>query len=124
MSSYLYLPLMRSAALRKMAARSAKGIDSHDDLAASAESMAFVTSSGDALDAVATMSACEDGLDCDVVEDVLICIVESDTDVRRSHGFAWHTSLPPITSGTSSGILDLSAWRAASRLCLSGDPFA
>ena len=38
--SYRYLVLIRSAALRKMAAREAKGRDSHDGLAARAEEIA------------------------------------------------------------------------------------
>jgi hypothetical protein len=44
--SNLYLPAIRSAALRKMAALSAHGSSSHDCLAASAPSMAEATVSG------------------------------------------------------------------------------
>jgi hypothetical protein len=46
MISNLYLPAMRSAAFKKMAARSAHGISSHCDLARSELSMAFLTISG------------------------------------------------------------------------------
>jgi len=49
MISYLYFPAMRSAALRKTAARSAKGRDSQAGLAARAASMAAETSEGEAL---------------------------------------------------------------------------
>lgn len=48
-SSYLYLPEIRSAALRKMAARSAKGKLSHAGFAARAASIAVVMSLGLAL---------------------------------------------------------------------------
>jgi len=62
-NSYLYLPLIRSAALRKMAALSSKGVDSQDDLAASADSMAALTCSSVALEDLATMSAWREGFD-------------------------------------------------------------
>ena len=42
-SLYLYFPLTRSAALRKIAARSFQGSDSHFSFAASAPSIAFAT---------------------------------------------------------------------------------
>jgi hypothetical protein len=48
--SYLYLPETRSAALRKMAARSAKGRDSHSAFAERAASMAAETSDAEALE--------------------------------------------------------------------------
>jgi len=50
MISYLYFPAIRSAALRKMAALSEKGRDSHAGFAASAASMAADTSEGEALE--------------------------------------------------------------------------
>jgi hypothetical protein len=72
MMSYRYLVEMRSAALRKMAARSAKESASHAGLAASAASMAFLTSSPLALEYVATTSEWFDGLYCVPMFDVLI----------------------------------------------------
>ena len=63
MTSYLYLLLIKSAALRKMAARSAKGRVSHCAFAASAASIAFETSSSLALEYVAMAVAWSDGLD-------------------------------------------------------------
>lgn len=62
MISYLYFPLMRSAAFRKMAARSANGNVSHADFADSAESIAVLTFFGLAFAYLATTSACEAGL--------------------------------------------------------------
>jgi hypothetical protein len=50
MISYLYLPAMRSAALRKMAARSEKWRDSQAGLAERAASIAVDTSEGEALE--------------------------------------------------------------------------
>jgi len=44
MSSYLYFPLIKSAAFKNTAARSANGKFSHAGFAASADSMAFETS--------------------------------------------------------------------------------
>jgi hypothetical protein len=48
--SYLYLPEIKSAALRKMAARSENGRDSQAGLAASAASIAAETSDGEAFE--------------------------------------------------------------------------
>jgi hypothetical protein len=48
--SYLYFPAIRSAALRKMAARSEKGRDSHAGFAASAASTAAEMSEAEALE--------------------------------------------------------------------------
>lgn len=72
MISYRYLVEMRSAALRKTEARSAKGNDSHAGFASSAASMAFLTSAGLALEYFATTSACDDGLCCVRIEELLI----------------------------------------------------
>jgi len=57
MRSYRYFPEMRSAALRKMAARSAKGRDAHSAWAERAESMALETSAGLAVEYLATTEA-------------------------------------------------------------------
>lgn len=46
---------IRSAALRNMAARSAKGVFSHEDFAARADSIAEETSEADALEYEATV---------------------------------------------------------------------
>jgi len=50
MISYLYFVAIKSAALRKMAARSEKGRASHSGLAESAASIALETSEGEALE--------------------------------------------------------------------------
>jgi hypothetical protein len=71
MSSYLYLELMRSAALRKIAARSAKGRLSQKGFAAKAESIACWTSDADALEYLAMGVECDEGFDCVRIEDVL-----------------------------------------------------
>lgn len=62
MISYRYLDEIRSAAFKNTAARSANGRLSHDDLAASTDSIALFTSAVLALEYFATTSACEDGL--------------------------------------------------------------
>jgi len=72
MISYLYFPLTRSAAFRKMAALSAKGSISHDLFASSAASIALETSSGLAFENLATTLACEAGLACVRVDEVRI----------------------------------------------------
>lgn len=56
-SSCLYFPLIKSAALRNIAALSSKGVDSHHGLTASADSIAASTCSSVALEDLATMSA-------------------------------------------------------------------
>jgi hypothetical protein len=68
MRSYRYLVLIRSAALRKMAARSANGSDSQSALASRAESMAARTCCGDASEYVATVLWWSAGLACLPVE--------------------------------------------------------
>ena len=70
--SYRYLVEMRSAALRNTEARSANGSDSHDGFAANAALIAFLTSAELALEYLATTSACEDGLCCVRIEELLI----------------------------------------------------
>lgn len=64
MISYLYLVLMRSAAFRNMAARSAKGKLSHAGFAANAESIACLTSSEEALEYLATEVVKDEGFAC------------------------------------------------------------
>lgn len=86
MISYLYLPPMRSAALRKMAARSTKGVASHDSLAARAASMAALTSDALALEKLATASAWEDGLDCVRTEEFLICHCQIEVNWQCAYG--------------------------------------
>lgn len=73
MISYRYLEDMRSAAFRKTAARSANGSVSHAGLAANADSMAVLTSAVLALEYLATTSACEEGLCCVRMEELVIC---------------------------------------------------
>jgi hypothetical protein len=63
-SSYRYFPLIRSAALRNTAARSANGRDSHADLAVRAKSIALDTSDGVAFEYLATIFACTAGFLC------------------------------------------------------------
>jgi hypothetical protein len=72
MISYRYLVEIRSAALRKTAARSEKGSASHAGFAARAELIAFLTSAGLALEYFATTSACDEGLCCVRIEELLI----------------------------------------------------
>lgn len=72
MISYLYLVEIRSAALRKTAARSAKGRFDHDSWAARAASMALLTSSVLAFEYFATTSACDEGLCCVRIEELVI----------------------------------------------------
>ena len=55
---------MRSAALRKMVARSAKGSVSQADLATMAESMAEEISAGVAVEKLATGEAWSEGFGC------------------------------------------------------------
>lgn len=64
--------LIRSAALRKTAARSAKGRDSHSDLAARADSMALLTSSALAREYRATTDLWSAGFTWVPIEEVLI----------------------------------------------------
>ena len=71
MSSYRYFPLMRSAALRNIAARSTKGNVSQAFLAANAESMALDTSEELAFEYFAIASACDEGILCVRIEEVL-----------------------------------------------------
>jgi hypothetical protein len=61
---------MRSAALRKIAARSAKGRLSHAGFAARAESIACWTSDAEALEYLATGVECDEGFDCVRIEEV------------------------------------------------------
>lgn len=61
MISYRYFPLIRSAAFRKIAARSANGRSSHSDLAARANSIALNTSCGVAFEYLATTFECAAG---------------------------------------------------------------
>lgn len=70
--SYLYFPLIRSAAFKKTAARSAKGNVSHADFAFKAESMALVTSDEVAFEYLATAEAWDAGFDWERIEEVLI----------------------------------------------------
>ena len=62
---------MRSAALRKIAARSANGRLSQEGFAARADSIAWLTSDVDALEYLATGVEWDEGLDCVRIEDVL-----------------------------------------------------
>ena len=78
--SYLYFPLIRSAALRNMAARSVKGMASHCAFAASAESMACATSEAVAFEYWAIALEWEEGFNCVEVAEVLIW-----TDILVSH---------------------------------------
>jgi hypothetical protein len=71
MISYRYFPLIRSAAFRKIAARSAKGSDSQAGLAARAESMALDTSEAVALEYLAIAEEWDDGMDWLRIEEVL-----------------------------------------------------
>ena len=73
MISYLYFPAIKSAALRKIAARSEKGRDSHSGFAASAASMAAETSEGEALEYEAMVEEWFAGFCCLEMEEVLIC---------------------------------------------------
>lgn len=72
MTSYLYFPLIKSAALRKTAARSENGRLSQSSFAANAASMAVLTSAVDAFDHFATTLRCEAGLICDSESGALI----------------------------------------------------
>lgn len=77
--SYLYFPAIKSAALRKTAALSENGRDSHAGLAARAASMAAETSDGDALEYDAMVEEWFDGFCClDIVEVLSCLIVRSD----------------------------------------------
>lgn len=62
MISYRYFVLMRSAAFRKTAARSANGRLSQLGFAAKADSIACLTSAGEALLYLATGVECDEGL--------------------------------------------------------------
>ena len=99
------MPAIRSAALRKMAARSAKGICSHDFFASRAESMAAETSEELAPEYSATAVAWEEGSDCVWMEVVLSCF-------------------PPMTTGTWMGSFVLSSVMAAWSCALSSEFFA
>ena len=77
MSSYLYFPEIKSAALRKTAARSANGNDSHAGFAARAASIARLTSSVLALEYFATTSEWEDGSCCVRTEEPFILMTIS-----------------------------------------------
>ena len=61
-NSYLYFLLTSSAARRKIAARCSNGVFSHDDLAAKADEIAFLTSEAVAGAHSAIASAWRDGL--------------------------------------------------------------
>ena len=61
-TSYRYLPAIRSAALRNIAALSAKGRVSHARFAERADSIALDTSESLAFEYLAMGSECEDGL--------------------------------------------------------------
>ena len=63
--------LIRSAALRKTAARSAKGRLSHAGFAARADSIACWISAAEAFEYLAIGVLREDGSDCVSIEDVL-----------------------------------------------------
>jgi hypothetical protein len=73
--SYLYFPAIRSAALRKIAARSEKGRDSHAGFAARAASIAAETSDGEALEYEAMVEEWFDGFCCVEMDEVLICLL-------------------------------------------------
>jgi hypothetical protein len=72
MISYRYFVDIRSAALRKTAARSANGRLSQAFLASRASSMALLTSAVLALEYFATTSACDEGLCCVRIEEFVI----------------------------------------------------
>lgn len=73
-----------------MAARSAKGSDSHDVFASSAASMAALTSVALALENLAMASACEEGLGWVRTEESLICFY-----VRKVSNLAnWQIGTP------------------------------
>jgi hypothetical protein len=72
MISYRYLVDIKSAALRKTAARSAKGRFAHASWAARASSIALLTSAVLALEYLATTSACEEGLCCVRMDELVI----------------------------------------------------
>jgi hypothetical protein len=67
MISYLYFPAIKSAALRKTAARSAKGSCSHSALAPRAESIALLTSDVEAPEYLATTVVFSAGLNCSLI---------------------------------------------------------
>jgi hypothetical protein len=71
--SYLYLPAIKSAAFKKIAALSEKGRDSHSGFAARAASIAAETSDGEALEYDATAEEWFAGLCCLEIDEVLIC---------------------------------------------------
>jgi hypothetical protein len=71
-NSYLYFPETKSAALRKTAARSAKGRVSQSRLAERAEVMAVVTSEALATEPIARASPCEEGMHCSCVWEVVM----------------------------------------------------
>jgi len=64
MISYRYLPAIKSAAFKKIAARSAKGIDSQKGIAVVALFIAFPMMAGEALQYEATVEAWSDGFFC------------------------------------------------------------
>lgn len=107
--SYLYFPLIRSAALRNTAARSANGKFSHAGFAARADSMAFETSAELALEYLAMVEECAAGLAWVRMEDVFTCPPSVQFLKRR---YAIPTSLPPMKRGTSSGAFFFRASRA------------
>ena len=72
MISYRYFVEIRSAALRKMAARSEKGRASHSAFAERAASIAFETSEGEALEYDAIVEEWFAGFCCLEIVDVLI----------------------------------------------------
>lgn len=72
MMSYRYLVDTRSAALRKTAARSAKGRFAHASWAANASSIALLTSAVLAFEYFATISAWEDGFCCVRMDEFVI----------------------------------------------------
>lgn len=92
MISYLYLVLMRSAAFRNMAARSAKGKLSHAGFAASAESIACLTSSEEALEHLATEVEKDEGFACVTT---LSVVTLPRTSMR--HCFHFSTSLDVLS---------------------------
>lgn len=71
--SYLYFPAIKSAALRKMAALSEKGRDSHSGFAARAASIAAETSDGEALEYEAIVEEWFDGFCWVEMDEVLTC---------------------------------------------------
>lgn len=97
--------LTRSAALRKIAARSANGIFSQELLASRAESMDLETSAVEALDQEAMESAWEAGMGC----------WETLADLH---------SLPPTTKGTSRGAFWRRAFTASWSFARSTEPLA